>query len=60
MADIFVDDAASPDNVRFAARYDRLADRLEKAQRERSRRKRRLHAERRRCGGMAASWSVAA
>ena len=60
MADIFVDDAASPDNVRFAARYDRLADRLEKAQRERSRRKRRLHAEHRRSVGIASMWSAAA
>lgn len=60
MADIFEADEATPDGTRVAARYDRLADRLEKAQRERSRRKCRKYAERRRCGGMAASWSVAA
>lgn len=60
MADIFEADDASPDSTRVAARYDRLADRLEKAQRERSRRKRRLHAEHRRSVGIAAMWSAAA
>ena len=60
MADIFEADDASPDSTRVAARYDRLADRLEKAQRERSRRKRRLHAEHRRSVGIASMWSAAA
>ena len=60
MADIFEADDASPDSTRVAARYDRLADRLEKAQRERSRRKCRQHVERCRCGGTATLWSVAA
>ena len=60
MADIFEADEATPDGTRVAARYDRLADRLKKAQRERSRRKRRLHAEHRRSVGIASMWSVAA
>lgn len=60
MADIFEADEATPDGTRVAARYDRLADRLEKAQRERSRRKCRLHAEHRRSVGIASMWSAAA
>lgn len=60
MADVFGADNASPEDVRTAIRYDRLADRLEKAKRERSRRKCRQRAERRRHGNTGGAWSLAA
>lgn len=59
MAEVFDADGALPD-ARVAARYDRLADRREKALRQRVRRNRRQRAERRRAGGDSRPLSCAA